>query len=120
MTREEAAQERIQAATEHIEAAQHEMERACQALSSLNFMQPEGDRLWKLRDRIKAQFYRLSKLSYRRIPATKKATLDREPTADEHGHLGCCPRSKLAAADGIVVDRRETAKGIEAPRGEET
>lgn len=88
--RKVAAQERIRAATEHIEKAQHELDRACQALSSLCWMQPELDRVGKLRERIKAQFYRLSKFSDSRVKATAKAELDHEPTPDEHAHKGCC------------------------------
>lgn len=88
--RRAAAQERIRAATQHIENAQHELDRACQALSSLCWMQPELDRVGKLRDRIKAQFYRLSAFSHARVKACAKAELDHEPTADEHAHKGCC------------------------------
>lgn len=88
--RKAAAQERIRAATEHIEKAQQELDRACQALSSLCWMQPELDRVGKLRERIKEQFYRLSKFSHTRVKAAAKAELDHEPSADEHAHKGCC------------------------------
>lgn len=90
-TRKQAAQERIRAATIHIENAQHELERACQALSALNHMHPEQQRVSKLVDKVKAQFYRLSAHSYARVKATAKAELDHEPHAGEHAHSGCCP-----------------------------
>lgn len=88
--RKAAAQERIRAATIHIENAQHELERACSALASLCWMQPEQTRVSKLADRIKAQFYRLSQFSHARVKACAKAELDHEPTVDEHAHKGCC------------------------------
>ena len=96
MDRKEAAQERIRAATEHIENAQHELERACSALSSLNWMHGEQLRVGKLAEKVKAQFYRLVSHSYARVKVAAKAELDREPEADEHAHRGCCAGRRIA------------------------
>ena len=74
-TRATVAQARLRAAAEHIENAQHELERAMSALGSLRMMHPEQQRVSALRDRLHAQFYRISAISHSRAKACAKEAL---------------------------------------------
>jgi hypothetical protein len=84
VTSREIAEARVRAALEHLQQAQVEVERARQQLAAVVGVLPEYDRLGKLYERVRAEWYRL---------AAKRGSPRLDLDSDARARLAQCDRT---------------------------